>query len=82
MAGSAYLTLRGHDQGEIKGSLWEGEGGFDSSSRRQPRGQGTYKVSVTLTSRAGTSTTRVFTGQTMSRNGSSLARASIPVVVR
>lgn len=50
-------------------------------SHTYPR-KGTYTASVTLTSRAGTSTTQVFTGQTMSRNGSSLARATVPVTVR
>ncbi|MGN6378920.1 MAG: PKD domain-containing protein [Gaiellales bacterium] len=36
---------------------------------------GAYTVTLTLTDRAGTSTTRVFTGQQVLRNGSSVARA-------
>lgn len=37
---------------------------------------GSYTASVTLTSSAGTSTERVFTGQTMTRNGGPQARAT------
>jgi PKD repeat protein len=37
---------------------------------------GTYTVTLKLTDAAGTSTTRVFTGQTMSRNGRARARTS------
>ena len=42
---------------------------------------GSYTASVTLTDTAGTSTTRVFTGQTMSRDGGHQAMQSQPVVV-
>ena len=42
---------------------------------------GTYTVSVTETSSAGTSTTRVFTGQTVSRNGGPQAIADGTVVI-
>ena len=37
---------------------------------------GAYQASVVVTSRFGTSTARTFTGQTMSNNGSNLARAT------
>jgi DNA-binding beta-propeller fold protein YncE len=42
---------------------------------------GTYTATVTVTDAAGTSTTQVFTGQTMSRNGSSDAVASQSVTI-
>ncbi|HEU0192757.1 MAG TPA: PKD domain-containing protein, partial [Gaiellales bacterium] len=42
---------------------------------------GTYTVTLTLTDAAGTSTTQVFTGQTMLRNGSRLARAARTLVI-
>jgi YVTN family beta-propeller protein len=41
---------------------------------------GTFSASVTETSSGGTSTTKVFTGQTMSRNGGPSARATATVV--
>jgi YVTN family beta-propeller protein len=42
---------------------------------------GTYTVTLTLTDAAGTSTSRVFTGQTMSRNGGPQARTSQTVTI-
>jgi YVTN family beta-propeller protein len=45
------------------------------------RHPGRYQASVTLTDRAGTSTKQVFTGQTMSRNGSSAARAGLGLII-
>jgi DNA-binding beta-propeller fold protein YncE len=42
---------------------------------------GTFPASVTETSSGGTSTTQVFTGQTMSNNGGPSARASANVIV-
>jgi YVTN family beta-propeller protein len=42
---------------------------------------GSYTATVTETDQAGTSTTQVFTGQTLSRNGSSRATASATVVI-
>jgi YVTN family beta-propeller protein len=42
---------------------------------------GTYTATVTETDAAGTSTSQVFTGQTMSNNGSAAAVASAPVVI-
>lgn len=42
---------------------------------------GSFTATVTLTDAAGTSTTQVFTGQTVSRNGSAQARAAGVVVV-
>ena len=42
---------------------------------------GTYTVILTVTDGAGTSTTQVFTGQTMSRNGGPTARASKAVTI-
>jgi YVTN family beta-propeller protein len=42
---------------------------------------GSFTVTLTLTDSAGTSTTQVFTGQTMSRNGSSIARAAKTISV-
>jgi YVTN family beta-propeller protein len=42
---------------------------------------GTFSASVTETSSGGTSTTKVFTGQTMSRNGGPSARATVAVNV-
>ena len=44
-------------------------------------GSGTYTATVTETDAAGTSTSQVFTGQTMSNNGTSDAEASAPVVI-
>lgn len=42
---------------------------------------GTYTATVTVTDEAGTSNTQVFSGQTLSRNGSSVATASQGVTV-
>lgn len=42
---------------------------------------GTFTVTLTVTNSAGTSTTQVFTGQTMSRNGGPSARTTQNVVV-
>ncbi|HUF85535.1 MAG TPA: PKD domain-containing protein, partial [Acidimicrobiia bacterium] len=42
---------------------------------------GSYTATVTATSSAGTSTTQVFTGQTMSRNGGPTAVASVTFTV-
>jgi YVTN family beta-propeller protein len=42
---------------------------------------GTYPASVTVTNSTGTSTTVVFTGQTVSRNGSALAKATQSVTI-
>jgi YVTN family beta-propeller protein len=42
---------------------------------------GTYTASVTVTDAMGTSTSPVFTGQTVSRNGSPLAKASAQVTI-
>ena len=42
---------------------------------------GTFRATVTEVSSAGTSTTKVFTGQTMSRNGGPSARATAAVAV-
>jgi hypothetical protein len=44
-------------------------------------GNGTYTATVTETDAAGTSTSQVFTGQTMSRYGTADAEASAPVVI-
>ena len=44
-------------------------------------GSGTYTATVTETDAAGTSISQVFTGQTMSNNGTSDAEASAPVVI-
>ena len=43
---------------------------------------GSYRVTLTLTDVAGTSTTRVFTGQTVLRNGGPGARTSAAVTIR
>ncbi len=45
------------------------------------RSPGTYAVSLTLTDNEGCSTARVFTGQTVSCDGSALASATMPVTV-
>jgi PKD repeat protein len=42
---------------------------------------GTYTVKLTVTDAAGTSTTKVFTGQTMSRNGSAKAHTTMSVSI-
>ncbi len=42
---------------------------------------GTYKVTLTETDTAGTSTIKVFTGQTMSRNGGASAKATTKITV-
>ena len=42
---------------------------------------GTYSVKLTVTDSAGTSTTKVFTGQTISRNGSGKADLTMKVVI-
>jgi hypothetical protein len=44
-------------------------------------GGGTYTATVTETDSAGTSTTQVFTGQTVSRNGGAAAQVSHTVVI-
>ena len=43
---------------------------------------GAYRVTLRLTDRAGTSTVKVFTGQTMLRNGGPAARTSAAVTIR
>ncbi|MGH7920148.1 MAG: PKD domain-containing protein, partial [Candidatus Dormibacteraceae bacterium] len=52
-----------------------------SSSTHTYSSPGTYTVSVTETSSGGTSTSQVFTGQTMSRNGGSQATTTAVVTV-
>ncbi len=44
-------------------------------------GSGTYTATVTETDAAGTSTSQVFTGQTLSSHGTAAAEASAPVVI-
>jgi PKD repeat protein len=42
---------------------------------------GTYTMSLTVTDAAGTSTTQVYTGQTLTRNGGPGAQATRPVTI-
>ena len=42
---------------------------------------GTYQVTVTVTDADGTATTKVFTGQTVSRNGNPTAKITHPVTI-
>ncbi len=54
-----------------------------ATTRHEYANPGTYTATVTLTSSGGTSTTKVFTGQTMYRNGGpqAVARATVTVPV-
>lgn len=72
--------------GEIREYLWSFGDGL-TESRTTPALfahsyaiGGTYTVTLTVTSTAGTSTTQVFTGQTVGRNGGPQARATAAVV--
>jgi PKD repeat protein len=72
--------------GTIASYAWSfGDGAVETTSAPTTKHAyaqaGVYTASVTETDSAGTSTTRVFTGQTVSRNGGSSATASRSVVV-
>jgi YVTN family beta-propeller protein len=73
--------------GTIAGYSWEfGDGTRATSTtpvvEHTYTASGTYTATVTAVSSGGTSTSRAFTGQTMSRNGGPQAVASLPVDIR
>ena len=73
--------------GKIASYVWDFGDGTTSTTTKAPTtihtytSPGTYSATVTETSSGGTSTKRVFTGQTVSRNGGSQARATTSVIV-